>query len=107
MATTKTIPIMRPECVLLLQPWSTATSQTANSRMALVAAIFSHMTCRSYSVNQPAIGMRLFESTPVTFGGDKNGAPDGPATFRRRCAQAPAGGGGAQQSACRGNGRSQ
>jgi hypothetical protein len=37
------VEIRRPDGVLLLQPWSTATIQTTNSRMALTARVLSHI----------------------------------------------------------------
>src|SRR5215472_14624712 len=42
-ATIKPKPIKRPETVLLLQDWSTATTQTTKSRMAPAPKAFSHM----------------------------------------------------------------
>lgn len=38
--TTKPIPIARPDAVLVLQPWSTATSQTKKRMMATTASTF-------------------------------------------------------------------
>ncbi len=42
MRTTKTKPLARPEVVLLLQTWSTATSQTMNSAIATAASTLIH-----------------------------------------------------------------
>jgi len=43
-AARKASPITRPEIVLLLQAWSTATSQTKNRAMPQSANIFKNMT---------------------------------------------------------------
>lgn len=37
-------PMTRPDMVLLLQPWSTAITQTTNSSMAMLPRTLSHMT---------------------------------------------------------------
>jgi hypothetical protein len=42
-ANTKAKPVIRCEAVLLLQPWSTAVTQTKNSAMAKPARIFRSM----------------------------------------------------------------
>ncbi len=44
MRTTNTKPITRPESLLLLQPWSTATSQTTKSAIAIPATALIHTT---------------------------------------------------------------
>jgi hypothetical protein len=41
----KPTPTNRPDAVLLLQPWSTATTQTKKSMTEAAPKIFSHMFC--------------------------------------------------------------
>jgi len=40
-------PMTRPDIVLLLQPWSTAITQTTKSSMAVLPRTLSHMTSTS------------------------------------------------------------
>jgi hypothetical protein len=48
------IPVSRPEAGVLLQDWSTPTTQTMNSRIAAVPRSFSHMVEPSVMAREPA-----------------------------------------------------
>ena len=53
----KTTPISLPEAVLLLQPWSTATSHMTNSKMAAVPSTLVHMKFVPPESSLPAPGI--------------------------------------------------
>ena len=64
MASTNTTPIKRPDRVLVLQPWSTATIQTTNRTIAVAASAFSHMVCLFGSVT--ALSLKWKDVAHVT-----------------------------------------